>query len=73
MKNLDFVFQTLVIALMLVFVLTGIFRDGKVPLFPLVCAQLVIGPWQFFGSLIRYARYLKHPSSYTKHCCRCTL
>ena len=66
MKNFDFVFQTLVIALTLVFVLAGIFRDGEIPLFPLICAQLVIGPWQFFGSLIRYTRYLKYPSSLYK-------
>ena len=66
MKNLDFAFQTFVIALTLVFVLAGIFRDGEITLLPLICAQLFIGPWQFFGSSIRYAKYRKHPSSQYK-------
>lgn len=66
MRKFDFITQTVIIAATLIFIVTGLVREGKIQWFTVIFAQLFIGPWQFLGSSIKYARSLKNPPSLYK-------
>lgn len=66
MRKIDFIVQTFMIMLAPIFLLAGIIGNPGMPLTELLYAQLFIGPWQFFGSLITWIKNLKQPSSLFK-------
>ena len=66
MKKFDFIVQTLIVLVALILILTGVIAQREVPLFQLMCLQLLIGPWQYISSLITWIKNLGHPPSLYK-------
>ena len=66
MRKFDLIVQTLTILLALILALKGFIETQEIPVFYILCIQLILGPWQFFGSFIHWFKNLKNAPSLFK-------